>query len=914
MNINTFFDGVYHTLSQIEALKGHKYSANELDLIKDKLLIQLDDCLKIIKSTYEAGNLNELKNLQGQIEILGEKCEDEEIQQIFQAAFDEKQQAIDKKIDAVINELSQRILTLENQDSPFLDEYRLLRKGAPGDKKIDAVFQQWFLSQAVLCERTRQINLGTRCCLDRMILQAYRKTTGFVDAKSLRIQTTPLYPTQTGYYRHDQFQIGESCYDAYARDMGVMEKLYLIDSPLLREVFHREMPHPGLDVNIDSVEKFDALIDTLLNKFKEKKSIEYPVLVDLSTLIESQNRTPGEVAELVHEFEVLLEQKAKFFALKNGADVEAVKENLFTKIQFIAFVKHRDQDILILPKFFDQMCAYEEIDDMIGRSGFRLSPAQTIDAWLKVESPEQIFQKEHIPVATLATRGSFIPKVFESWGDFVNHPLLRKFEALSDMPGAPLYQKLLARATVNLLRGLSSCKIDQTYQEKKIDDLLQIAYYRMLNAMGEAILRREKFTKFYSQVELIHQEIQAMLTLAEPYGEHALAESVLHHLTGGVPVIPHGIDRPKVHLKASAMHGMASVIAGVEAQKGGAPLNVAVQKDSYYESTSLFEKSRTYQVSVLDGDRLQEDIETAFAKVPDKPIDLFICEFHHNISLTRQAYHPEDVLKQVKAMHQKGLLADKCTIVIDTTISLDQSDEVRKFLADPEILQMIQEGKLNIVLLHSAQKFDMLGFDNYYGGITTSINDHHSFNSFNARMDHPLDQLKGFNYQGLTHLQKYGDSDTYRKAIMENTRKLYAMIPKEIIYHDGMTTPMQISKNEDDQQVFLDVKFPNFPRTGFKVNRKLREFAEKRKLPLTSRASFGFVNTNLSSINNDIFRLNPGLDDEKNLAQYAEFFKIMQVAINKNMDVVSKLDPDKQDQALAAILDKVNVLPAPLVA
>jgi len=169
-----------------------------------------------------------------------------------------------------------------------------------------------------------------------------------------------------------------------------------------------------------------------------------------------------------------------------------------------------------------------------------------------------------------------------------------------------------------------------------------------------------------------------------------------------------------------------------------------------------------------------------------------------------------------------------------------------------------------------------------------------------------MDQLKGFNYQGLTHLQKYGGIDRYRKAIMENTRKLYAMLPEEAIFFEGMTAPMQISKNEDAQQVFIDVKFPGRPLTGFKVSRKLREFAKARKLPFTARSSFGFANTNLSVINNDIFRLNPGLDDEKNLVHYAEFFKVIQEALSKMMPNISHLPPEEQDDALANCIQKLT--------
>lgn len=911
MNINKFISKTTEIFDKIEGIKANP-DRDEISSIKDSILVELDECIKIIREAFEKENLEGLKDLEGQVQLLGEKYEASEVSEIFQSVFDEKQQAIDDKIDTIISELAKDIFILENKSAPYLDDYRLL-KGAPGDKKIEAVFQQWFISQAVLYENSRELSPATKRQINQMIFQAYRKSAGFSEARSLNVQTSPLYPFQTGYYRHDQFKITQNCYDAYAKDMGVEGcKLYLIDSPLLREVFNREAPHPHLDLDIDSVQKFETLIDHLLNDLKEENHNTGPVLADLSRLFEARNLKPAQAKELMHELEEIVEKKMMKFPFANPIQAQTTKNKLIADLQLMVFLKHHDEDVLLLPALFDRDSnSLVNIDEMIGRSGFRISPAETIEAWLKIASPEDIFRQENIPLASLATKGSSIPTVINTWNDFIQHPLIKKLEDLSTEPNAPQYQKVMTKATVNLLKGLSNCKIEEAYGEKKIDDLLQIAYFRMLNAMGEAIFRKADFIDFYNQIELIHQEIQTILTLAAPYGEEALAESVIHNLTKGNPVLPPGLDRPKVHLKASAMHCMASVIASAEAQKENESLNVVVLKDSYFESSRLLENAPSYHLSVLDGDRFNDGIEKAFLKQPEEPIDLFICEFHHNISLTRQEYHPENITRQIKTMHQKGLLAEKCTVVIDTTINLDQSDEVRKFLADKEIRKMIEEGKLNVVLLHSAQKFDMLGFDNYYGGITTSINAHKSFESFNKRMDHQLDQLKGFNYQGLTHLQKYGGIDNYRKAIMKNTHKLYGMLPKEAIFHEGIKSPMQISKNQDELQVFIDIKFPGFPSTGFKVSRKLREFAKARKLPLTARSSFGFANTNLSTINNDIFRLNPGLDEEKNLAQYAEFFGVIHKALSEKMVSINHLPQEEQDTQLADCIHSLTFPPPP---
>ena len=175
---------------------------------------------------------------------------------------------------------------------------------------------------------------------------------------------------------------------------------------------------------------------------------------------------------------------------------------------------------------------------------------------------------------------------------------------------------------------------------------------------------------------------------------------------------------------------------------------------------------------------------------------------------------------------------------------------MRNFLNDDKIKKQIDLGKLNVVLLRSAQKFDMLGIDNYYGGITAIINDNKSFGAFDVRMNAPDDQLKGLSYQGLTHLQKYCENslDKYREEIMKNTRKLYEMLPKEAIYTPGTKNPMQISRINDNRLFFIDVKFPNCPKTLMAFRDAMLRFSKEKGLPFTIRLSFGFANVNLTVI------------------------------------------------------------------
>ena len=416
--------------------------------------------------------------------------------------------------------------------------------------------------------------------------------------------------------------------------------------------------------------------------------------------------------------------------------------------------------------------------------------------------------------------------------------------------------------------------IDKEFKNRGIESLLQISYFRMVNAMNEAINKRENPVAFSNQIELIHQEIQGILAIACPYGDQALAEAVVQKLATGVS--PSDLEKPKIHLKASAMRCLSSILAACEEEKGKGQLKVAVSKHSYYyASNDNLKLAKAHQLYVWD---------KTLDRHPVGPIDLFICEFHHNILDQCSSYQPENVVEEIKAMVDKGLVANKFTVVIDTTIGFDQLHDVKELLEDESIKSLIRAGKLNVVLLRSTQKFDMLGLDNFYGGLTTTFNTQQSFDKFNARMNLPEDQLKGLNYQGLTHLQRYASFsiDAFRQGVMDNTQKLYRLLPPKAIYHQGSHNPMQMSQILDPQIFFLDIKFPHYPKSAEAFIRRLLQFTAQEKLFFTTRPSFSFMNTNMTVIDGKKMRFSLGLEDEKTLQRYADFFRSVQSAIDRH--------------------------------
>ena len=804
----------------------------------------------------------------------------------------------------------ERIASLvDNWAVNYLDEYRLI--GSASDQPIESRHREWYLNQGIYLKYMERTDEITRRQLGLAMLHGYSKAAAIreEDSRSQGIQTTPVLPEDLRYHRSTSNQLLTSVNDAYASEMNIKpQDLHLVSSPLLREVFAREMPIPGVDLDIGNVSEFEKMMDQLFEQAARGIFPEKLVMFDITRLLTNLSYRTEDIYEVTNDLEKIAWSKFQDYRKAHPLMQAFQVKRLMSRLQPFAFAVHQGQHALLTPTMVERSFAVRPfINGILQRTGFYLSPDQAKAAWLAIDSPQAILETLGLPRTSLATRGRTVPEVCRDFTTFLEQPVVQKFEALSSSPEAPPYLKILPHATVELLRGLAEHDIDRVFRNKGIGDVLQISYFRMINAMNEAILRRDDLTAFNNQIELLHQEIQTILAMVEPYPNGEFAKSVMTNLTTGEkPLIASDLPQPQVHLKHSATHSISSTLASVEAQKGNNKLNVAILKDSYYESGHLLEQSRSYQLTSFDGD------QGRFDTPPVAPLDVFLCEFHHNISVTRQDYRPERIKDFVKEMVAQKRVADQFTVIIDTTINLEHAEEIRAFLEDPVIKQLILEGKLNVVLVRSAQKFDMLGIDNYYGGISISINEPGSFAQFNARMGHPDDQLRGLSYQGLTHLETYASAsiEAYRSALMESTQALYGLLPPAAIYHAGTTNPMQISRIEDERLVFLDVKFPSYPQTAQVFGHTMARYIQKHRLPLSARPSFGFATTNFVVIYKEdqpLIRLTPGLESAQTLQLYAQFVVSVQKVIEQTLRETQGQSTTAIDALIAERLASMNV-------
>ncbi|HEY9623838.1 MAG TPA: hypothetical protein V6C78_25995 [Crinalium sp.] len=817
-----------------------------------------------------------------------------------------------------LRQMARDVNVLQGLDNAqYVDANRLLRTidGTPA-QQINETTREWHIEQASLMKAYREL-AGKDSAMQKKLaltmLQSFAKAAplGAAKAEEIGAQVSPLL-NQPGFYHRSATAnpLLETVLMAYCKDMGVsMGSAHLVDNARFREVLAREYGMKGINTQISTSSDYNKALQALFSKAAKGEFPTSKVVLDMTDLFQQANLEPKQINQMVKRLEqTFLDEAEKFLNTHSGVDRDKFA-GLMKNLQIAAMSSYKGVDVLLTPPFlargaeasdsplqsellkkafYQHSEFFDPIEHSMIHSGYRLDPIQARKAWLEVADPSDILKKYGIQMTELATADKPTPKVFASFADFTNHASFQQFEALANLKDAPPYLKTLPTATANMLRGLADYNknqggVDKAMRDQGLDEVLQTSYFRMLNAMASAVQNRDDLIGFMNQVEVIQQQMATLLSLVEPYSASDFGDSLRDDLTkskipNGKSVIPPGLDQPGIQLKPSAMHCLASILSSVETLKKSNDLNVCVVKDHYYESAGAVTTSNTYSVSQFDGDSVRgpdgistKPLDSATIQ-GKKPLDMYICDFHHNIALDRSHYQIENLQHHVDELYRNGLVADKFTVAIDCTIDFVTSTDVQAFLENNK--DRIASGKLNVVLFRSAQKFDMFGMDNYYGGFSVSVNKHAAFADFNTRMATPEDQLKGPSLQGLSHIgvNASENTDKYRNALMANTKRFYDALPPGLIWSPDSTSAMQVAKTDDPNAVFLDIKFPDNVEASTAFMDRLKAFAAKEGLPLTGRASFGFATTNLNLIHGEKTRLTPGLEGPEVQDRYIDFF------------------------------------------
>jgi hypothetical protein len=566
------------------------------------------------------------------------------------------------------------------------------------------------------------------------------------------------------------------------------------------------------------------------------------------------------------------------------------------------------------------------------RSGSTPIPHQVVENWSKAVGGNiaPILDALKLPdpgVQFPDAKGIALPKV-SNIDTFLKHPTVQAFAGLS-RPGSPPYLQILPKTTIKLLRELKDTNFEKTFKKNGLEPMLRFIYDRMLDAMENAVDamdNKDNFIQFNNNVHIIHEELATLLTIASPYTKESFKaemQKVSDFLPDGFPA---GI-KPDFHLKNSAMRCTQSILLACGAQKKSSEkstgeLNIMSQSAIYYEMGHMLKQRKSGQFKgKFDGnDGIDEEVDIITKSVipEDERTDVFLADFHHNSSqeIGEEGYKPQNLIAQVDELYKSGRVSGKFTVAIDHTIGLTDADELKGFLEHNAA--RIAEGKLNVVIYRSTQKFDQLGMDNYHGGIMAVVNDG-SFDAFNKSVSDEADQMSNAALQGITHLERavQGELNEYRSAIMNAVQGFMTPggpigFPDEMIAREDSSAILQLIPSTDPQSTFVHFVLPPDCEIGdVQILKHLEKMSREDPVNfpiMVLRDSFGYNQANVLMFGGEGksgFRFTPGLEGDAVLKNYRDFF----VAWN---DVLTEATQGKADleraEAINTVLEKGSEL------
>ncbi len=847
-----------------------------------------------------------------ELEAKGNKIPDEALQALKQSK---------KALDSLVFKVSYPAFLkafLPTQETIYTDSSKLLTPLKP-DSSSHANTREWELNYSLLYaayehadELMREIilflminylskaaflNEGPKADLSEQKMAHYRELLqiGQLTMGGMYHRTAHEQSPMLKFLRVEE-KIGaldETYQDLIALDMMEVQDLYKISfAPSTLE-------HPQAIVDL-LVSQFESCLDQF-----PAENMPFPVLIDVTDQIDQSlitDKDPEKIKNYEDKQKLVKEQingiikHAAAIIKKKHPDRNDIQAKLedYLKVNTAVVSRAKVNDHLAVLGLHRHLFTDEDFNEAQDETGYRTVIkrhsflSKKINEWAGLsaaslgavnfrraiasthQDPSELLMLGRARGAKYAGLGKTDIIMYSKPEDITKATHFKKLRSIADdeVPNVGEAQKLLAQATVKMIETLINQIEDKGWQkENRVErELIQTAIFRAMQHLAIAENHLHDFRKFSQAIDRTHAELTTLLALYTPFDPASFDSKYKEFLRS---IFPPSLN-PVVGLAKSAMNVFSGVNAAV-LNNNPKPVRVC-GAHSYYEEANL-----------VGGNRNLDDV----IKDPkiDK-VDLYVAEFYHNIDINPQhtTYQKGTVIQDIKKIFAAKPNTDQLTVAIDATIDFVQSADMAELLQEFE--KEINEGKLNIVVFRSGQKFDMLGLDHYYGSPFYIVNNGDKkwaeFNKLKTEKAYRTDLLSE---QYFTWMVESGPEtvDEYKKLIFDNTRDILNMVPAELkpesdsdvcvcIFEPGVKTPL----------IDIKIDLPDWEK-----NDALRQWAQTRFIELFTlenklayvRGSFGFAHPNITWIEPKL-RINPGIDPDDN--------RIYQIFFNELKDKVHK--------------------------
>jgi hypothetical protein len=454
-----------------------------------------------------------------------------------------------------------------------------------------------------------------------------------------------------------------------------------------------------------------------------------------------------------------------------------------------------------------------------------------------------------LPKSTLHVETETAPPLFADKNHFIER--LKEIRLKNHQPHVAVLGKSFLEMIKGLFDKIPTEEWHELYQCPPFQEIIENSLTNILHHL--AAYKDE--AQFIQAIELAYAELATLLELTSPYQANDFQELY----PTALKIVPESLQRSvRGGLGKTAETVFSLAIISAREMNSCKEISTVWSEDFYFEHANLLGRNRSFELVMSDPSI--------------KSIDFFGCSFHPSIDAkAKSRYNQRNLIHDIERIFTEKKETTHLTVALDCTNDLFNSPKTQELLAHFE--SHIREGRLNIILFGSGQKFDMLGMDHFYGSPFSLINngaDH--WKSFDTLLSAEVNRTDLLSNQWFCLLYEYApDSpDGFRKLFFDNTREVLRKVPEKLAPLDGRTITV-IPIDESAQASFIDVKIRgsfHFLRSCYLIAYFYSHaVAENNKASI--RGSFGFLHPNITMICSDdltTLRLHPGILRKDNQA------------------------------------------------
>ncbi|HHF0523468.1 TPA: hypothetical protein ACTUT5_000290 [Legionella anisa] len=389
------------------------------------------------------------------------------------------------------------------------------------------------------------------------------------------------------------------------------------------------------------------------------------------------------------------------------------------------------------------------------------------------------------------------PPEFASLEELINCTVYQKYKKLAginnpELPFLPIH----VNAITSMLEALNNHIKNQSVASHR-RELLKHSYQFIFEYMMFATLYFKDHRRWVNTYEWLMEELNFILAVLEPYGmddfQFIMRDNMKHCHSDPALLRPIDHNEMTYHfgLYNSGMRACFEAVSAARQTCKSSTPSIVYLDNIYYETAEALTLFHAEKCSYR-----------AQGKINNPDADIYVMNMEASLALSEENIYSVDVNHFIDELFLKRTNKLPVTLILDSTLVDIGGQKVTNILLQHQ--NKIMDGSLNLVFVHSLQKYGLLGSDKVEAGMVWSINNPQFFSNYNTLISSAERQNHYFDRQLVCHIAKHA-FQPLRQAMLTSFKN--GKIIRNILRHNQHS--YAIDELKDSPFYFSKTSVPN---------------------------------------------------------------------------------------------------------